>query len=174
MCDPAFPLFYTEGGARQALHLRHLQFIRRKFDQLVADPYQLAAQDYQWVQRYAQLSDGLQEKWVVAVESQFAQVGIHLRNLWDDQFYFRMPRRTPFPKVQILGAKAFLNECPLCRTTSVELLRLSNGDATASHPRFRWWFMGSVDPARCTHQVPIDDDSWKIINNALYLFTQVK
>ncbi|MBI5037852.1 MAG: hypothetical protein HZC01_04085 [Candidatus Kerfeldbacteria bacterium] len=170
MCDQAFPHFYRVGGCARALHLRRLQYVRRQFDETVADPRQLASQDYAWVERHSRFAENLREKWVAAVSSQFFQTGIHLRNLWNDQFYFRIPRRVPFPKVQILGAKAFLNECPLCCTTSVELLRLTSGDATLSHSRVRWLFMGSVDPSRCTHHVPVDDVSWKIINNALYLF----
>lgn len=174
MSDDAFPHFHKEGGAREGLRLRYLAFKRKRIQDIFADQRKLAAQNYRWARHYGRVLGIPRDRWVTAVESQFSQIGIYLRNTWNDQFLYQICSRPPFPRVQILGEKVFLNECPLCRKTSVELMPLSNGDPVIPHSRFRWLFFGSIDPILCTHRVPVDEESWKIIQNALYLHMQVK
>ncbi len=147
---------------------------REQVRQIIANPRSLAAQTPFWVSEQMQTDEQIFISWEQAIHGQLHLLGHYLietlRECLDGDFEFTGVK----PKIAPMVSGVFVTPCPVCREESVPMIRVLPEEFIPPGKPFVRFVKRLRLRTNCEHQLPLDEVSWRIIENYQFLLREFR
>jgi hypothetical protein len=141
------------------------------------DSRKLAVQSIDWVNEQMKTNRYIFSAWERAVNEQIGLVGQYIIDHFRNDFPENSQVAKARPRISPSIRDVYISPCPMCRRSMVPLTRITPEEFKLSVRLPAGTLSGKISRKMlgdCDHRVPIDSDSWAIVQNYQYILREFK